>query len=1317
MTADPFSDYERSLEVLLRAVNKDAPEYLEILTLAMRLSENIQKARLYGDSETLRADRMQIISALDRFARKATRRTFSEIHLIPPEPFRPFLRPNWPFPGLRPYYDSEATIFFGRERAKEALAAKIERDPIVIVNGLSGCGKTSLIRAGVIPYLREQGYRVLYVSVYDNIVQNILREVWQIPGFREERDYVTALKRFGQEGSAHPPVLIVDQFEQALTPAHSHQALEEFLKGIPYLLNSAHPFAHMVIVVRADWLYFLEVSARQFYPRLNIHSCIFTVDPLSPQEAKEAIIGPLQGQDYDESVANEIVKTLQLRPIGPAMGPYIQPIQLQIVLDALIRVAEENGASSFLTEEIYQKTGGVDHILRTYLVRTLGHRPTTWRLLAHFIAPDGKTGRVIRQSEILAVPAAQDLHIELTSLCAQGVLEAQEAQDAHETYYRLAHDYLVEAIVDYLEQNPDQQGWKLAEEWLASGTVEWEASLRRGESEPLILEKNRYLQIYQYRDQLQISRTAQQLLLHTALHYGHEGVGYWLSRSESQTEDINTVVEYLLSPCDELQVAARKALAGYTRMSQETSEKAALMNKSIRKSLADRLREKWKTGDKTVRRAVGQALWTLQIFDNTAERLQVAGVVFSNWLHVHSFQTASYLFTVLTVLFLVGGAMYARERMRGHWESIYSLKAGEIPLAFVDPEDSRILYVLTQGGPGPWEGISLFAYQDGRWLPLSRNFGKGTPTAAAVIRRDGKTRIYISLYSIGILRSEDGGQTWEMVTRGLPSRGLTSLVADPRDSLTLYAGTDDWRGVLRSTDGGASWDFYDYGGEIAASKVYRLAYTGAHDGLLIAGMADGRILFHRRNSTNWELGFGLSRGAITSLVVAHSNPEYIYAGTTRGVVLRSRNGGLHWEVMGQLENEFEIAALAVAPDNPLHLFASAYGTGGYTFWESADGGSTWQRTPGIGLPRVRARALLAVGMPPYRLIAATTDGLFSSQDGGIRWEKELIPAPLAQIQRIATSAINTIPLYAVTGGSLYVSEDPLYAQSDKGHSWILGQGLEAETVRTVVVDPENPQVAFAGGLLQGYWSVFRTQNGGQTWERTSAPPIQPPLPDDTLSLAMGKTGTGERILYAGTMGCGLFRSMDSGQNWETFGRSHCTQGIENMPSDIFFLAVASQDPYRICAASGQQVFYSRDGGYTWRQATTPTTFPSPITGIAADPIRPDTFYLIASSGGFWSSEDGGDNWHQWGEAAWGDAELTALAAFPGEAGHLALGSSNGGVWITSDGGHSWRSVRENLPPASINSIATSESPRGQIIVGTPIGIAVFTPGQLWEPQR
>src|SRR5882672_11733919 len=83
----------------------------------------------------------------------------SAIDQPPPQPQEPAAAPPAnPWVGLASYTEQERNLFFGRDREKTELLRLIERESLTVLFGRSGLGKTSLLRAGVIPALRETAY-------------------------------------------------------------------------------------------------------------------------------------------------------------------------------------------------------------------------------------------------------------------------------------------------------------------------------------------------------------------------------------------------------------------------------------------------------------------------------------------------------------------------------------------------------------------------------------------------------------------------------------------------------------------------------------------------------------------------------------------------------------------------------------------------------------------------------------------------------------------------------------------------------------------------------------------------------------------------------------------------------------------------------------------------------------------------------------------------------------------------------------------------------------------------------------------------------
>jgi photosystem II stability/assembly factor-like uncharacterized protein len=644
--------------------------------------------------------------------------------------------------------------------------------------------------------------------------------------------------------------------------------------------------------------------------------------------------------------------------------------------------------------------------------------------------------------------------------------------------------------------------------------------------------------------------------------------------------------------------------------------------------------------------------------------------------------------------------------LRGKWHQVYSLTGGQVLLVWADDSRLEHVYAVANGDPDSVEGSSFLALRDRQWDLRARDFSKALPTAIT----ENPDGIFIAFYGEGIRRSQDGGQNWLLMNRGLPARGLTSLISDPTRPHTLYAGTSDFWGVLRSTNSGDSWatygytDTYMYGAQITSLACVQ----ACNEGMLLAGTADGRILGHHQAGGEWGEYANPARGAITAIATSRSTPTRIYATTNRGFLLRSDDSGETWSLPIQIGTQFQAPALIVDPSDPDHLLAGTYGNGGYTVWESRDGGNDWLPTAGTGLPRSEIFSLTFVGYGKLDLLSGSAEGLFRSTDSAQTWASQTLSAPLGSVQDLAVGDHASAPIYALRASSVHSN-----LQGDL-QDWKMGQGIEAAQIRALEVDPDAPNVAYVGGLLLGSWTFFKTQDGGLTWQRTPGPEGFGEGLDVASIAIFPRNKTRPSILYIGSIGCGVFRSTDEGQTWDSYGRNNCDEDTSgNMPADVTLLAVDAQNENLLYAGSGQKLARSLDGGKTWVESD--LSVESPIRRIKTDPVNANTAYVIAGSDGFWRTQDGGSSWTQLGGEWLRNAELIAIETVPDVPGEIMVGATNGGIWSTTDGGVTWMSKRENLTVSAITSIATSTSLNGTVLIGSPSeGIARFTPGQIFS---
>src|SRR4030081_1092178 len=146
-----------------------------------------------------------------------------------------------PWLGLASFTEATRAYFFGREEEVAELARRVQRKLLTVLFGQSGLGKTSILRAGLVPRLRAQGYSPVYVRIdyaadapepADQIKQAIARTArrsgeWTQAGvavegeslweFLHHRDDVLR----DESGATLIPLLIFDQFEEIFTLAQT----------------------------------------------------------------------------------------------------------------------------------------------------------------------------------------------------------------------------------------------------------------------------------------------------------------------------------------------------------------------------------------------------------------------------------------------------------------------------------------------------------------------------------------------------------------------------------------------------------------------------------------------------------------------------------------------------------------------------------------------------------------------------------------------------------------------------------------------------------------------------------------------------------------------------------------------------------------------------------------------------------------------------------------------------------------------------------------------------------------------------------------
>ena len=402
------------------------------------------------------------------------------------------------------------------------------------------------------------------------------------------------------------------------------------------------------------------------------------------------------------------------------------------------------------------------------------------------------------------------------------------------------------------------------------------------------------------------------------------------------------------------------------------------------------------------------------------------------------------------------------------------------------------------------------------------------------------TTFYFGAVNGGIWKTTDAGVVWTPIFDGQPVASIGALVVAPSDPKTIYAGTGE-------SDIRSSLSF--------GSGVYK-------------SVDAGRTWLH--------LGLDETRH-ISRIVVDPQNADVVYVGAMGHVygpneqrgVYKSTDGGMHWTRVLDQGPDIGVSDLAICSGNRQLLFAGTWHTWrppwstyapidrpGGGLYRSQDGGKTWSRLSGTGLPE-GDWGRVGVDVAPdgkrvYALIQAKKAGLYRSDDGGNTWT--------------------------------LANGDPRLTS----RAWYFNR---------VTIDPNNPDVLYVPNI-----ALYRSEDGGKTISIVRGAPGG----DDYHQIWIDPRNSSSMVLGTDQ---GTTISLDRGQSWSSWYNQPTAQ--------LYHVITDNQFPYVVYGAqqdTGSAAVLSRTDH---RQITPRDWFPagpSESGYMALDPSDPNVIYLSGAYG-------------------------------------------------------------------------------------------------------
>lgn len=504
-------------------------------------------------------------------------------------------------------------------------------------------------------------------------------------------------------------------------------------------------------------------------------------------------------------------------------------------------------------------------------------------------------------------------------------------------------------------------------------------------------------------------------------------------------------------------------------------------------------------------------------------------------------------------------------------------------------------YTLTVENPGGETGSLQEVYTVEpslkTWQAVEINGGSIAEIEIAY-NDDGSKTLYAASTEIGLFRSKDLGQSWELIYSGSTNPGLAVDPVDP-ERIYLFRNTS----LSRSDDGGETWTRLELefppttdekrhcGGEVAYPhpEISGRVFAGSNCGKLTAG-----LLVSDDYGETWQPSMdGITDPHITSLAYHPIDTDTMAAGTANGNIFISKDGGSTWKYADK-----PVAFVNLLVFDP---------HSSYNLWVNDD------PSQGDEGDSCVSSGIRYGSSPDYKNwvdVNEPSEGAFCGRAG------------------IHFSAIED---------RIYIAKGKGYISEDGGLSWEpfgpdeLSTGLtwanEFETLK------DEPKSVFMAGNTFG---MQCTQNHGDTWVHCNEG-LTAFAPDQ---LASGHQNP-EVVFGMSETSPGLFRASEAGMDWEWL--------FPEKASSVLSIEVDPFIPDRIYLGEIGSIQFSEDGGETLSERI---AFPIPekyssctndIEVIKADPVQEGLLLAgvrywcdayLESDGGIYRSTDYGENWEQ-----------------------------------------------------------------------------------------
>jgi WD40 repeat protein/serine/threonine protein kinase len=343
------------------------------------------------------------------------------------------------FRGLLPFQEADKNRFYGRQAETRAVFEMIGRKEFRfgVLYGESGAGKTSLVKAALVPKLWEEGYTPIYCRSYKDPLAAILEECYKRSRieYLQGEGHTDYLRRVADELGGYL-VILCDQFEEFFINFKTVEDRAAFISFVARCHNGAELPVKVLLSMRSDFLYLINVEFAAHITEPLMTAKLFHLRNLDERRAAEIIEKSARYANlpFEAALVKQVARDLSESDAVP-------PSELQIVGEQL------QNKRVFRLQE-YRRAGGKEALVHSFLedvIQASGDKEGA-QLLLRCLISDENTRLTLTIDEIAKRLQRPKAPVEqLLRLFAQSRL-LREIQEDNPWRYELMHEYLIERI-------------------------------------------------------------------------------------------------------------------------------------------------------------------------------------------------------------------------------------------------------------------------------------------------------------------------------------------------------------------------------------------------------------------------------------------------------------------------------------------------------------------------------------------------------------------------------------------------------------------------------------------------------------------------------------------------------------------------------------------------------------------------------------------------------------------------------------------------------------------------------------------------------